>query len=74
MSAQPKRLPRLWCALQGLLPLESCRAAERAELAWPREPAISDENAGRAEKPLKHVAGNSGSMNVRRRGPLRNQM
>ena len=34
---KPKRLPRLWCALQGLLPLEACLAAQRTELAWPRE-------------------------------------
>jgi hypothetical protein len=33
---KPKKLPRLWCALQGLLPLEACLAAQRAELAWPR--------------------------------------
>ncbi len=33
---KPKRLPRLWCALQGLLPLEACLAAQRGELAWPR--------------------------------------
>ena len=32
-----KRLPRLWCAMQGLLPLEACRVAELGELAWPRE-------------------------------------
>lgn len=32
-----KRLPRLWCALQGLLPLEACRAAELGELGWPRD-------------------------------------
>lgn len=32
---KPKQLPRLWCALQGLLPFEACRAAELGELAWP---------------------------------------
>ncbi len=32
-----KKLPRLWCALQGLLPLEQCLAAQEGELAWPRE-------------------------------------
>ena len=32
---KPKRLPRLWCALQGLLPLDACLAAQRGELAWP---------------------------------------
>ncbi len=33
---KPKRLPRLWCALQGLLPLEDCLLAQSGELAWPR--------------------------------------
>ncbi len=32
---KPKKLPRLWCALQGLLPLDACLAAQRGELAWP---------------------------------------
>ena len=36
---KPKNLPRLWCALQGLLPFEACLAAQRAELAWPDVPA-----------------------------------
>ena len=31
-----KKLPRLWCALQGLLPLEQCLAAQDGELGWPR--------------------------------------
>jgi hypothetical protein len=35
MKSRAKRLPRLWCALQGLLPLEACLAAQRGELAWP---------------------------------------
>jgi hypothetical protein len=39
MKARAKRLPRLWCAMQGLLPLEACLAAQRGELAWPPEPA-----------------------------------
>lgn len=34
---KPKRLPRLWCALQGLLPLQACRVAELGELGWPRD-------------------------------------
>jgi hypothetical protein len=37
MSPQVKRLPRLWCAMQGLLPLEACLAAQRGELAWTAE-------------------------------------
>ncbi len=32
-----KKLPRLWCALQGLLPLEQCLAAQEGELGWPRQ-------------------------------------
>ncbi len=38
---KPKRVPRLWCALQGLLPLDACLAAQRGELAWPPERAGS---------------------------------
>lgn len=34
MRTRVKRLPRLWCALQGMLPLEACWAAQRGELAW----------------------------------------
>jgi hypothetical protein len=46
MSPRPKRLPRLWCALQGLLPLESCLAAQRGELAWPKNlPGESNKEA-----------------------------
>jgi hypothetical protein len=40
MSARAKRLPRLWCAMQGLLPLELCVRAQRSEFAWPVEPAL----------------------------------
>jgi len=39
---KPKRLPRLWCALQGLLPLEAGREANHAPGgAWlrTREPS-----------------------------------
>lgn len=39
---KPKNFPRLWCALQGLLPLESCLAAQRGELAWPNPPADTE--------------------------------
>lgn len=67
-----KRLPRLWCALQGLLPLEACRAAELGELAWP--PGLPAEaTAGRvapAEKGRKHVATRRATVNVRRRGSV----
>ena len=41
---KPKRVPRLWCALQGLLPLEACLAAQRGERAWPPEPAAPVRN------------------------------
>ncbi len=39
MKTRAKQVPRLWCALQGLLPFEACLAAQRGELAWPPEPA-----------------------------------
>lgn len=55
---KPKRLPRLWCALQGLLPLEACIAAQRGELAWPPEKtdptAVAPLEAG-LEKPPEAV-------------------
>lgn len=55
MKSRAKHLPRLWCALQGLLPLEACLAAQRGELAWPPEsaPAVSQP----AKKPVR-VRGN----------------
>lgn len=31
MTGRPKRVPRLWCALQGLLPLEHGFARQNAE-------------------------------------------
>jgi hypothetical protein len=37
MSPRVKRLPRLWCAMQGLLPLEAGLAAQPGELARSRE-------------------------------------
>ena len=42
---KPKRLPRLWCALQGLLPLDACLAAQRGELAWPKEQKVDGVDA-----------------------------
>jgi hypothetical protein len=44
MRTRAKRLPRLWCALQGLLPLEACLAAQRGELAYPVEEAATRKN------------------------------
>ena len=32
---KPKRLPRLWCALQGLLPLDASRAAAPVQFPAP---------------------------------------
>lgn len=43
---KPKKLPRLWCALQGLLPFDACLAAQHGELAWPG--GINAEDAGRS--------------------------
>lgn len=36
MIPRPKRLPRLWCALQGLLPWEAGPCASRLGPAWAR--------------------------------------
>ncbi len=44
---KPKRVPRLWCALQGLLPLDACLAAQRGELAWPAELVPSSQRLAR---------------------------
>lgn len=73
MNVRAKRLPRLWCALQGLLPLDACLAAQRAELALPPESnGVENEEASR-RKPRNRVAAAAATMNVPRRGPLRNQ-
>lgn len=38
---KPKKVPRLWCALQGLLPLESRLAPQRGKRAWPPDDDVS---------------------------------
>jgi hypothetical protein len=53
MKARAKRLPRLWCALQGLLPLEACLAAQRAELAWMANEAARKADSREGGKPKK---------------------
>lgn len=55
MKSKPKHLPRLWCALQGLLPLEACLAAQRGELAWPAESEESRHEARNPKPPLATV-------------------
>ena len=64
-----KHLPRLWCALQGLLPLEECLAAQRAELAWPPEPA-SETTVPTSRKTRIRVAASARSVDGGRRGTL----
>ncbi len=49
MRTRVKRLPRLWCALQGLLPLEEGRAAPRREVAWAAEETPVPMTTERAE-------------------------
>ena len=84
MNPRAKRVPRLWCALQGLLPLDACLAAQRAELALPPD---SESSGGRSclpgsgeiprptglTKPRNRVATDAGTGNVSRRVSLRNQ-
>jgi hypothetical protein len=73
MNVRAKRVPRLWCALQGLLPLEACLDAQRAELALPPErnpkERVRDIRCG----PRIHVAATAETKDRRPRGPLRNQ-
>lgn len=66
-----KHLPRLWCALQGLLPLEACLAAQRAELAWPPEAAPPDADRVPSAKHGNRVAADGAKVNVRRRASVR---
>ena len=73
MNPRPKRLPRLWCALQGLLPLEECIASQHAKLAWLRLDGMGKKNAAVPQNRRNPIAGTGENMNVPRRGPLRNQ-
>lgn len=61
MSTRPKRLPRLWCAMQGLLPVEACLAAQRAELAWPakQHPEAADSATRERSEELTDGTGNA---------------
>lgn len=71
---KPKRLPRLWCALQGLLPFDACLAAQRGELAWPAEkhaPPKTDEP--RLRDPRIDVAVQSAAASVEGNESVRNQ-
>jgi hypothetical protein len=72
MNLRPKRVPRLWCAMQGLLPLDSCLAAERAELAWPSD-SLARESPAMPQKKRNRIAASAESLKLQRRGPLRNQ-
>ena len=73
MNGRPKRVPRLWCALQGLLPIESCLAAQRAELAWPPDSGPENEKSAAAQKTRNRIAVAEQSIEVRQRASLRNQ-
>lgn len=56
MNARVKRVPRLWCALQGLLPLEACLDAQRAELALPPENCPPEIDSVGRTKSLNRIA------------------
>jgi hypothetical protein len=72
MNARPKRLPRLWCALQGLLPTDACLAAQRAELAWTPDAPVPPVRANRPQG-RNRVAEADETIELPRRGSLRNQ-
>jgi hypothetical protein len=70
---KPKNLPRLWCALQGLLPFDACLAAQRGELGWPPEveSAPPSRNLQRAAGEARNgIAGTQASVNVRARASV----
>lgn len=71
MTPRAKRLPRLWCALQGLLPLEACLAAQRAELALPPETGPATRPAAKTRR--NRIADVNETLNVPARGTLRNK-
>ena len=67
---RPKRLPRLWCALQGLLPLEAVVAAQRTEPACPPEPVpLAGAPAQRTKERIRVSAGRVTVID-RPRGPV----
>lgn len=70
MNARAKRVPRLWCALQGLLPLEACLDAQRAELALPPEKCPPEINLGGREKSRNRVATGARKRELPPRGSL----
>jgi hypothetical protein len=73
MNARAKRVPRLWCALQGLLPLEACLDAQRAELALPPESNAAEQAGNIRSRPRIHIAATAETKDRRPRVPLRNQ-
>ena len=73
MNVRVKRVPRLWCALQGLLPLEACLDAQRAELALPPERKANEQVRNSRSSPRIHVAATAETKDRRPRGTLRNQ-
>lgn len=73
MNARPKRVPRLWCALQGLLPIDSCLAAQRAELASPYEARERPSPTASRQKKRNRVAAADETIELPPRGSMRNQ-
>lgn len=67
---RPKRLPRLWCALQGLLPFEVSAPAWRATSASRLEPALLASPRARPAKELIRVAVARATVDGRPRGPI----
>jgi hypothetical protein len=77
MNTLPKRVPRLWCARLGLLPLGSSRQVETAAANWVGEAANrGDCPTGKnaiLQSERNGVADARDTMNARPSGPLRNQ-
>lgn len=77
MNTLPKRVPRLWCARLGLLPLAGTRAVGSVAMDRVRDGATKENSLGGKGASLQTerngIADAPERMNARPGGPLRNQ-
>ena len=64
-----KHLPRLWCALQGVLPLQAYPVAPSEGASTPLPCVTADSRSSRPMKMRKRIADDRVAMNLRPRGP-----
>jgi hypothetical protein len=77
MNTLPKRVPRLWCARLGLLPLAASRAVNATSIKCPDEVPAHGQSArdksGTDCDERNRIAEARESLNARPGEPLRNQ-